>query len=113
MEHPLDTTNHRIYIEILKLVASVAWADREVDELEVARTLELARLAGASPTEIDGIQELLADGASLPGVDLSLLRANRAEVMRIVDLIIDADGRVAGGETAARAAINQLLDERP
>jgi len=103
------TPEASVQLETLKLLVSVAWADHSVAPAERAHILELAASFGASPMEIEALQDALLDEGHLPAADLTLLSERPADVLAALDVLIASDKRIAENEVAAREAIARLL----
>lgn len=107
MTSPADDS--RFHLELLKLLAQVAWGDGVLETTELRSFERLARRWNLEGEALSPLMEALAAGKGLPPPDLALLRSRRAEVLTSAINFANTDGNTSASEAELVQEIEQLL----
>jgi uncharacterized tellurite resistance protein B-like protein len=108
-ESPMSTKRDVFELEVVKLLLQVAWADHDVAPEEAEAVMQRAREIPLSETHVQEFATYLRGEAPLPPPNLGLLRTRRAEVLKHVKRMLEADLHVADEESEILEQISTLL----
>ena len=104
----------RFNLEVLKLLARLAWADQSLSEQECHVIRGLGRSWAVPEGELHTLMErLTAGGGSLPEPDLEVLRTRPDDVLEAARALSLADGKLAAGEKSLIESIRARLGSAP
>ncbi len=105
---PTAVADQRFFLEVLRVLVHVAFADGHVSAEESFGILETARARGLPAEEVSALEAALAGKAPLPALDLQYLAEHRSRVLEVARLFAEGDGLV-GAEVRALERLNRLL----
>ena len=105
--------NDHFYIELLKLLLHVAWADDEISPQEIRTLVHAARRWKVPLEELERLELVVEQGAPMPAPNLGLLREHPDEVLATVHNLIHSDEQVHLAEEETLAQIRELLGLGP
>jgi tellurite resistance protein len=101
--------DERYNLELLKLLAQVAWGDDQLDPSEADAIYSLGRSWFVSETSLDSLRRQLKAGRLLPPPNIGALRADPETALEAVRALVLVDGRLSPAETDMVAQIKMLL----
>jgi hypothetical protein len=104
---PSESENYNL--ELLKLLAQVAWGDDELDPSEADAIYSLGRSWFVAEPALDALRKQLKRGRLLPPPDIALLRKDPEPALEAVRALVLVDGRLTPAETDMMAQIKMLL----
>ena len=102
--------DERFFVEILRCLVHVAFADGRVSPEEAFAILETARQRGLPAGEIAALEAALSGRAPLPALDLEYLREHRARVLEVARVFAAGDGLVSAEVRVLEQLRNLLSD---
>jgi uncharacterized tellurite resistance protein B-like protein len=105
----MSTKRDVFELEVVKLLLQVAWADNDVAPEEAEALMQRAREISLSEAHIQELATYLRGEAPLPLPNLGLLRTRRAEVLKHVKRMLEADLQVRDEESEILEQISTLL----
>lgn len=101
--------NAPFQLELLKLLAKVAWADHSVARTEASVLRDLARNMGFAAPQLAEVETWIAREDAVPEPDLALLRQHKHAVLAAVRTVVMSDDRIAPEETEILRKITAAL----
>lgn len=92
------TEEDRFGLEVLKLLAQLAWVDGKVEQRERLVVQGLGRSWSVPEKDLQALLDALQAGGKTPEPDLALLRTRGDEVLEAARALVAAEGREAGEE---------------
>lgn len=106
----MPTDRDNVYLETLKLLLQVAWADDQIEGDEVDKLRTFAASVSLPPPQLTELDGYLSGRVSLPPPNMGLLKTHRTDVLETLSTLMGAGEEAGEDEREMLAEIAGLLE---
>lgn len=99
-----------LYLETLKLLLQVAWADEQIEGDEVDKLKTYATSLSLSPPQLEELDGYLSGRTSLPPPNMGLLKVHRTDVLETLSTLLGAGTEATEEERDMLSEIAGMLE---